>query len=834
MNQPYLLIRLGLEPRAKEDMVRYAVGLLAEAGCVPVDYAESMFRREKTANTFLGAGLAIPHGELADKGMVKRDGLCVLQVPKGIDWGKGNVATLVVAIAAASDAHTDILTRLAGIVTDEAALSRLNAATDTETIRLALTEEETGKTHEAAEDLSETMEWHVDYPAGLHARPASVWVERAKALGIPMRVRNGGKVADPRNLVALLKLGVKVGDTLVVSAEGPEARQVLERFRRDISALSAGEKTQAARAASKRTSVSVRAWAPPKTEIVDVVDGVPASPGLAIGTLHRLDPTVIEVPDQPEPLLAGGARREEALKITRNQLEAVVDDTARRLGEADAAIFKAQIVVLEDKELIAETCRHLVDGHGVAWSWHHAVNKQAKELAESGNALMAARAADLRDVGLRVLTNLSPELEIKKASLPEQGNAIIVAEDLSPSDTATIDTAKVIGLATVQGGPTSHTAILARTLGLAAVVAVGRGLLDIPDGTSAIIDGDGGRVWINPSEEALAAARAEMERRRSERAAQAERRALPAITKDGHHVEVAANINLAYQAPLAMEMGAEGVGLMRTEFLFLERSDTPSEDEQFEIYRDMARAMAGRRVIVRALDIGGDKQVPHLSLPVEANPFLGVRGARLLLRRTDLLEPQMRALYRVQKEYPSISVMFPMITSVSEVLELKAICERLRSELSAPFIPLGIMIEVPAAAAMADLLARHVDFFSIGTNDLTQYTLAMDRQNPDLAPETDALHPAVLRMIAGTVRGAAPFGRMVGVCGGIAGEPAGAILLAGLGVTELSMTPRDIPAVKDSVRCQSYAGLKELAAKALDMESPEQVRELLDSLLPTT
>jgi len=265
---------------------------------------------------------------------------------------------------------------------------------------------------------------------------------------------------------------------------------------------------------------------------------------------------------------------------------------------------------------------------------------------------------------------------------------------------------------------------------------------------------------------------------------------------------------------------------MRTEFLFLERGETPDEAAQFAIYRDMIKALGNRPLIVRALDIGGDKQVAHLHLPQEANPFLGVRGARLLLRRADLLEPQLRALYRAAKLGADLSIMFPMITSVDEVLTLRAVCERIRAELDAPQVPLGIMIEVPAAALQADVLAAHVDFFSIGTNDLTQYTLAMDRQNPELAPQTDSLHPAVLRLIRATVEGAARHGRWVGVCGGMAGDPFGAALLTGLGVNELSMTPRDIPAVKARLRASALTELQQLATRALAAESAQAVRAL--------
>ena len=290
-------------------------------------------------------------------------------------------------------------------------------------------------------------------------------------------------------------------------------------------------------------------------------------------------------------------------------------------------------------------------------------------------------------------------------------------------------------------------------------------------------------------------------------------------------MEIAANANRPEQASAALAAGAEGVGLMRTEFLFLERDRAPDEDEQYQSYRAMLDTLDGKPLIVRTLDIGGDKQLPYLPLPPEENPFLGVRGARLLLRRPELLETQLSAIYRAARHGP-LSILFPMITSLHEVRTLRALCERLRTQLDAPAVPIGIMVEVPAAAAMADLLAPHVDFFSIGTNDLTQYTLAMDRQHPELAREADALHPAVLRMVRQTVNGANAHRRWVGVCGGVAGDPLGAAILAGLGVQELSMSPRDIAAVKATLRRTSSGQLARLAEDALACADASAVRAL--------
>ena len=835
MTIPRDLIRLDARPVDKTAAIREATQLLAAAGCVDAAYAESMLKREAQANTFLGQGVAIPHGLGVDKALVRRNGIAILQVRDGLDWNPGQRAHLVIAIAAQSDAHITILRRLTRLIQDPARLAALVATDRAEAIIEALESDVPAAAPEApAADLAERFDWVVDYPAGLHARPASRWVEVAKQSASRIQIRHGAETADAKSLIALLQLGLRAGDAVVVSAEGRDAPAALARLRAAITGLTAQEQAEASQARAQAAAPR-RVFLPSGSPIA--LPGIGASPGLAIGRLHRLAAPEAEIPDHPVSLAEGGALLEQAISATRLQLKALEDDTSRRLGAADAAIFRAQAELLADTDLITQACQAMVAGHGVAFAWHRAVESVAGALAALGNPVLAGRAADLRDVGRRVLGQIDPALRgASLAALPEGAN-ILLATDLSPSDTAGLDLSRVAGLATAQGGPTSHTAILARTLGLPALVAGGAALLDLADGATAILDGQAGRLYLDPSEADLAAARDWIAAEQARRDGEAAARALPACTRDGVTVEISANINLPEQAAFALAQGAEGVGLMRTEFLFLERGDTPDEDAQYATYCAMAAALGDRPLIVRALDIGGDKVVPHLHLPVEQNPFLGVRGARLLLRRPDLLEPQLRALYRAAAQGAGtggarFSIMFPMITAVEEVQRLRAICEGLRAEVGGPALPIGIMIEVPAAAAMADLLARHVDFFSVGTNDLTQYTLAMDRQNPELAPEADSLHPAVLRLIAQTVQGAARHGRWVGVCGGLAGEPFGAALLAGLGVTELSMTPRDIPGVKARLRATEMTALRALAARALQAETAAGVRALEAELAP--
>jgi phosphocarrier protein FPr len=656
-------------------------------------------------------------------------------------------------------------------------------------------------------------------------------VETARRFAARVQVRHGDETADAKNLVALLQLGLAVGSKLTLSAEGPDAGAALDALLQTIRGLTAQERAQAARdTQAARTRQTAHGWQ--ADAALPTIGGIAASPGLAIGPIHVLQHGASTVPDHAVALTTGGDLLDQALASTRAELEALARNTAARLGEAEAGIFKAQAELLGDTDLMTLTCQAMVEGHGVAWSWHQAVERLAERLGALGNPLLAARAADLRDVGRRVLGHIDPSLRSAAQTLPESP-CILVAADLSPSDTAALDTRRIIGIVTAQGGPTSHTAILTRTLGIPAVVAAGPAVLDVATGTQAIIDGTGGRLVLDPDDTSIASARAWLREDAARTQREEAERGLPARTRDGHTVEIAANVNLPAQAVEALSLGAEGVGLMRTEFLFLERDHAPDEDTQYAVYADMLNALGGRPLIVRTLDIGGDKQVPHLNLPTEDNPFLGVRGARLLLRRPDLMEPQLRALYRAARdagEATALSIMFPMITSLEEVTALRAACERIRAELDAPTVPLGIMVEVPAAALLADRLAEHVDFFSIGTNDLTQYTLAIDRQHPDLAAEADSLHPTVLRLIQHTVQGAARRGRWVGVCGGLAGDPFGALLLTGLGVHELSMSPRDIAPVKARLREAHVRALSQLAERALACASAQEVRDLETTL----
>ncbi|WP_186099001.1 phosphoenolpyruvate--protein phosphotransferase [Burkholderia gladioli] len=829
-------VRLAARAASRHDAIDQAGALLVEAGVIEPAYVASLHGREQVSNTYLGHGVAIPHGLQEDRHLIRRTGVAVLQLPEGVEWRDGERARLVVAIAAQSDQHIVLLQRLTRLIGDPARLAQLLATRDPLAIVNVLDGDagavpaagSAAIVHATPADYAERVELVLDYPHGLHARPASAWVASAKRFQAALRVRHGDSVADPKNLVSLLQLGATANAELVLSAQGVDAAEALVALKRTIEALSAEEHARADAAKLRRQQAQPALWTP--RDPATVIEGVGAGPGFVAGPVRLMRSRTLQIEDRADDPLDAATRLEAALASTARELEALARETGARLGEAEGAIFAAQRELLDDAALLDETARRVVDGHGLAWSWHRATEQQAAKLAALPDPLLAARAADLRDVARRVLGHLGDadvegSADVSGDGAGQGAPAILIAEDLTPSDTAQLDPAVTLGFCTVAGGPTSHTAILARTMGVPAAVACGAALLALRDGEHVVLDGNAGRLYAGVS----AADR--------ERAAEAQRRfveaqhraaanrALPAATLDGHVLEIGANITRPAQVKAAIENGADGVGLMRTEFLFLERHDAPDEEEQYACYRQMVEASGGRHLIIRTLDIGGDKQVPYLNLPHESNPFLGVRGLRLCLRRPELFVPQLRALYRAAMHGP-LWIMFPMVSTLDEARQAIALAETVRAELDAPKVPLGIMVETPSAAALADHFAELVDFFSIGTNDLTQYVLAIDREHPELARMAQSLHPAVLRMIAQTVDGARRHRKWVGVCGGLAGEPLGAAILAGLGVDELSMSVRDIPAVKTRLRASRLDALRALARRALDAADVDAVRAL--------
>lgn len=810
-------ILLRAAAKDKEEAIRAAGRLLVEGGYITPGYVESMLGRESQANTYLGNGIAIPHGLGQDRGMIRRTGVSVVQLPAGVEWNPGQTVRLVVGIAAKSDEHLGILAALTDVLDDPALAERLAETGDAADIVAGLSRQPESAAPVPPEETAGAHHAEVRLPpgAGLHARPATFLADVAARFDAEVRLRHGARVANVKALASLLKLGVEGGETVRLIASGPEAEAALQALREAVEG-GLGETKE------KEAPAAAPAWQPESGG--RAIQGVSASPGIAIGRLFQFRATQIVVADRPAAdSQAEKLQLEQSLETAREQLAELYTAVAARSGKSEAGIFRAHQALLDDEDLYAEVHAHIGAGHGAAWSWQRAVDERVAELKQVRNERLAARAVDLRDVGQRVLRLLAGTHH-GAAQLPDEP-VILVADDLTPSDTAKLDPERILGLCTASGGPTSHTAIIARSLDIPAVVGAGAQALEQTVGITCVLDGTSGRLYVEPSAGDLESARSFQIDLHGQRDREYQTRYEPAILTDGHRVEVVANIGSAAEAARAVEAGAEGVGLMRTEFLFLNRDTPPTEEEQLEAYTAMTRALNGLPLIIRTLDIGGDKVVPYLSLPKEENPFLGVRGVRLCLRKPELFVPQLRAIYRASATGP-LKIMFPMIATLEDLRAAKQAAEQVRQELGVPPVEIGIMIEVPSAAVIADELAREADFFSVGTNDLTQYLLAIDRMHPTLGSQVDGLHPAVLRMIDVTVRAATRAGKWVGVCGGVAGEPLGALILTGLGVTELSMSLPSIAAVKATLRGYSSARVKELARRALACATAGEVRGL--------
>ncbi len=568
---------------------------------------------------------------------------------------------------------------------------------------------------------------------------------------------------------------------------------------------------------------------------VRTLRGVAAAPGLSAGPAVVWRDTAVVIPratsrspaqESQRLAAARGAAREQI-----SQLKASVSTTA---SPEEAAIFDAHLMFLDDAALLEKAQAAIDAGTTAEAAWMDGIEFFAAQLAHLPDPTLQARAADVRDVGRRVLDQL---LGRPAASLDLRAPSVVVARDLAPSQIASLPVARVLAFCTAEGGPTSHTAILAKAWGKPAVVALGKAVLEISDGVQLLVDGSRGEVVIDPDEETRQAFA--LRRQQSEKVAASALAAAgePAITLDRRRVEIAANIGSVGDAAHALEYGAEGVGLLRTEFLYLDRQSPPTEEDHLAAYKAILQVMGTRPVIARTQDIGGDKTVPYLDLPKEANPFLGWRAIRISLDRPEVFAVQLRALWRASPGH-DLRIMFPMIATPDELRAAKAALDRARLDVAASNqavaarVQVGMMVEVPSAAVLADQFAREVDFFSIGTNDLTQYTLAADRTNERVVSLSDACHPAVLRLIHQVVESGHREDRWVGVCGELAADADAVPLLLGLGVDELSMAPQRIPAVKVIIRQWSYTRAKQLARQALALSSATAVRALVRGTRP--
>ncbi|KPA93292.1 phosphotransferase system HPr (HPr) family protein [Pseudomonas asplenii] len=648
---------------------------------------------------------------------------------------------------------------------------------------------------------------------GLHARPAAVLAQAAKGFAASIQLHKRQSSANAKSLVAIMGLQTVQGDVLQLSAIGEDAQAALDSL---IALIADGCGETGAAQAPQET------FEAPEQSTMTLLRGVCASPGAALGQVVQLAEQVLNVQEVGTGEEQERARLDAALLQATRELQALQDSAA---GSAQVEIFRAHQELLEDPDLLQQAQALLARGKSAAFAWRAATEDTAALFRRLGSELLAERALDLTDVGQRVL-RLILGVEERAATLPDE--AILIADQLTPSQTASLDTRRVMGFATVGGGATSHVAILARALGLPALCGLPVQVLEVANGTPVLLDADLGQLHLEPADADVRQLLVKREQQRERRERDSELSHHAALTRDGQPIEVTANVASLEEVKQSLALGGEGVGLLRSEFLYLERSSAPSVEEQGATYLAIARALGPERnLVVRTLDVGGDKPLAYVPMDSEANPFLGIRGIRLCLQRPELLRQQLRAILACAGQ-TRLHIMLPMVARLSELREARQwLVEEARTLGIAELPKLGIMIEVPSAALMADQFAPEVDFFSIGTNDLTQYTLAMDRDHPQLASQADSLHPAVLRLIASTVKAAHAHGKWVGVCGALASEALAVPVLLGLGVDELSVSVPLIPSIKAAVREVSLAECQVLAQRILGQESAEQVRGIL-------
>ncbi|MFW6266807.1 MAG: phosphoenolpyruvate--protein phosphotransferase [Halanaerobium sp.] len=566
-----------------------------------------------------------------------------------------------------------------------------------------------------------------------------------------------------------------------------------------------------------------------------LLEGIAASPGIAIGkSLLKVEKEIeIDKKNINENQIEQEIEKlHNALSKSKEQLEQLKEETAEKLGEEKAEIFAAHLMILDDPEVIPAFENKIKDNKlNAAAAVKKVIDEFAAMFAAMDDEYLRERGSDIKDVGMRVIKNL---LGIEDIADKMEEEVIIIAEDLTPSDTAQLDTDKVLAFVTRDGSRTSHSAIMARSLGIPSVVGVGSELIEkAENGMEIIVDGNSGNIYFNPEQSTLTEYEAKLEKYEAEQERLKAFKNKSAETKDGHRVEVVGNMGNLKDVDPILANGGEGVGLFRSEFLYMDRDQLPTEEEQFEVYKEVAEKMGDKPVIIRTLDVGGDKELPYLDFPEEMNPFLGYRAIRVCLERDDIFKPQLRALLRAGS-FGNLKIMFPMISSLNELLAAKAKVEEVKAELRAEGleynaeIDLGMMIEIPAAVMIADKLAKEVDFFSIGTNDLIQYTVAVDRMNEQIAEMHTPYHPAVLRLVKKTIEAAHAEDIWVGMCGEAAGEELLLPFLLGAGLDEFSMSAVSILKIKEILTKWTLAEAEKISQQVLNLGTAAEVKNYLN------
>lgn len=675
-------------------------------------------------------------------------------------------------------------------------------------------------------NLSNSSNYKIELVSGMHARPAAKIAAFVKNSNSTVTFSKNNNKASATSIVSMLSLGIEKNDVITISALGDDSKVIIDELKTLLDSIAADELVSHKKESSQKVVIKKSKY---QAREKYFLKGVLASDGIAIGNVVYKDEVKLdfsnETKDKDLELIRLNKAIEKAVK-TLNELES---DLVKQNENSKAAIFNSQKEILQDKEIQVE-CSEVISGWKSAeFAWSKTIDKRIAQLEALNNELISARANDLKDIKIRVLKILIGINDTKRNLLDD---SIVIADDLTPSDIINFDLTKVIGFATIKGGATSHVAILARSMGLPAIAALDEKALKLKNNDLIILDANEETLICSPTDSDITIAKSALEKFKQKMDLALQKSKSTTYSLDKKRIKVVANISSVSDAQKATELGAEGVGLLRTEFIFLGKKSAPTQSEQVKIYQDIVDNLDGNELVLRTLDIGGDKQLSYLPIANEENPFLGLRGIRFCLRNEGIFREQLRAVLSVNSKLP-INVMFPMVGHLNELLKAKEILEDERVKLNAPRPNVGIMVEVPSAALMAEVFAPHVDFFSIGTNDLTQYTLATDRGHSELAADVDGLDPSVLKLIHITCVAAQKNNIWVGVCGGIASDLKAIPVLLGLGVDELSVSMPSVPIVKETVRQLNVNHCKENIHTFLNASSAKEVRDLISTFYPS-
>jgi multiphosphoryl transfer protein len=660
--------------------------------------------------------------------------------------------------------------------------------------------------------------FHAGFDHGIHARPAALIAAALKPFSARVTLHAHGCEANARSTVSMMALGVQQNEIVELLARGEDAQAAIDALGKLFATSHAGGASAAI--PNVAANPPIAAHAAPTWLLPPSLSAVIAHRGLALGRAVQMQQALPKFSDNAADPRQESAALRAAINAVRLHIETLIE-TQR--GE-QRSILLAHAELIQDPELHERAEDWIVQGRSAAYGWHHAIAASSAALSALADPHIRERIADLRDLELQVLRVLDGQSPSAGAALPE--HAILLADELLPSQLIALDRVRVAGICTARGGPTSHVAIIAAALGIPALVAAGAQVLQIADGAELLLDAEQGSLQIAPDEFERQRVRAALSQQRERQAADLAAATSHSQTRDQVAISVYANLGAASETAAAVARGAEGCGLLRSEFLFLQRQQPPDEDEQYREYQSILDALAGRVLTIRTLDIGGDKPIPYLPLPREDNPALGLRGLRTSLAWPELLSTQLRAILKLQPLH-NVRVLLPMVTDIDDIRSVRIAMEECRRALGIATTPkLGVMIETPASALLADQLLKEADFVSIGTNDLSQYVLAMDRGHPQLAARLDALHPAVLRLIGSVAAAAHALDREVAVCGGLGSDPDAIPILIGLGIREVSAVPAAIPELKRIIRSLHSSACRDLAQQALALTSARAVREL--------